>query len=274
MIWKEKVTPAGRHVSRLQVLARPISDNASGSWQTPHSGASKGGDYTDPEKAISRWTDRRRNNDLNEQVFLTHWPTPDTAQGGAATAELRAKRTDYTTFRLEEAARLSSWPTPVSQDDNKTPEAHLAMKRRMGERDGTGAERTAITSLQVMVQTVGWPSPVTEDARSSARHGYMLTGHSGTTLLDAARMWVSPSARDWKDTPGMATEGVNPDGSARSRLDQLPRQVGLIQTGSPAGTGKSGQLNPAFSLWLMGYPTAWARCAAQVTRLSRRSRRK
>ena len=33
--------------------------------------------------------------------------------------------------------------------------------------------------------------------------------------------WVTPSARDWKDTPGMAT--TRPDG--RSRLDQLPRQA-------------------------------------------------
>ena len=35
--------------------------------------------------------------------------------------------------------------------------------------------------------------------------------------------WVTPSTRDWKDTPGMATE--RQDG--RSRLDQLPRQANL-----------------------------------------------
>lgn len=37
-------------------------------------------------------------------------------------------------------------------------------------------------------------------------------------------MWVTPSSRDWKDGPGMAIEG--PDG--RSRLDQLPRQMGAV----------------------------------------------
>jgi hypothetical protein len=36
--------------------------------------------------------------------------------------------------------------------------------------------------------------------------------------------WVTPSSRDWKDTPGMVE--VRPDG--RSRLDQLPRQAQLI----------------------------------------------
>jgi len=44
------------------------------------------------------------------------------------------------------------WPTPTANDDNKSVEAHLAMKKRMGERDGTGANRTAITSLQVMAK--------------------------------------------------------------------------------------------------------------------------
>ena len=38
-------------------------------------------------------------------------------------------------------------PTPVAHDDGKTPEAHLAMKRRMGH------GRKAITSLGVMAQT-------------------------------------------------------------------------------------------------------------------------
>ena len=33
-----------------------------------------------------------------------------------------------------------------------------------------------------------WPTPVKEDARSSARHGYMIEGNAGTTLLDAARL--------------------------------------------------------------------------------------
>lgn len=40
-----------------------------------------------------------------------------------------------------------------------------------------------------------WPTATAQDASNSARHGYMLTGHSGTTLLDAARIHHSQTMR-------------------------------------------------------------------------------
>ena len=42
-------------------------------------------------------------------------------------------------------------------------------------------------------------------------------------------LWVTASARDWKDSPGMTT--TRPDG--RSRIDQLPRQVAAAMWPSP-----------------------------------------
>lgn len=51
--------------------------------------------------------------------------------------------------------------------------------------------------------STSWPTPVKEDARSSARHGYMIEGNAGTTLLDAARLtaefpapYPTPQAHD------------------------------------------------------------------------------
>jgi len=68
----------------------------------------------------------------------------------------------------------------------------------------------------------------------------------------------------------MATKGINPDGSERDRLDQLPRQAFAFQTGptpsptvgptEPSGSSQpqpSRGLNPRFALWLMGFPTDW-----------------
>ena len=71
-----------------------------------------------------------------------------------------------------------SWPTPVAREDNKSPTAHLAMKKRMG------GNRTAITSLQVMAKA-GWVSPqamgreARQCATPAARHGSAIEPAGG-----------------------------------------------------------------------------------------------
>lgn len=77
-------------------------------------------------------------------------------------------------------------------------------------------------------------------------------------------LWATPSTRDYKDTPGMKKKAINPDGSARSRTDQLGRQV----FGQPAQTERKGSLNPEFPCWLMGIPTAWLSSMQQAMQSS------
>jgi hypothetical protein len=80
--------------------------------------------------------------------------------------------------------------------------------------------------------------------------------------------WPTPQERDFRS--GGADRVNNPDRS--NNLNDYVLLSGPISSGSPAQTESRGQLNPTFSLWLMGYPPEWLNSAPLGMRLSRKSR--
>lgn len=87
---------------------------------------------------------------LWEHTVLRH----RTSGKGCIGQPISQETVDLPGLKEKDLEKVSGWPTPVANDDNRSVSAHLAMKKRMGERDGTNANRTSITSLQVMVQLV------------------------------------------------------------------------------------------------------------------------
>ena len=97
-------------------------------------------------------------------------------------------------------------------------------------------------------EITGWPTPATK-AKAGGEYSdpekaiARALGPHANDLRDFVQMagWATASSRDWKDTPGMATEATNPDGSARTRLDQLPRQVALAGWTTPQAHDTQGR---------------------------------
>lgn len=159
----------------------------------------------------------------------------------------------------------SSWPTAVANDDNQTPEAHLAMKKRMGERDGSNANRTAITSLNVLVQQ--WPTPM---AGTPAQNGNSAAGNSDFSRRAeelAAAMWKTPDVPNGgRAMPeGMTLTGRKLDGTKgqvglenQAKLWTTPQAHDVTMRGSgQVPTGKAGNACLARDAATWSTPRAW-----------------
>ncbi len=216
-------------------------------------------------------------------------------------------------YRLRASARSTddsasgSWPTPMAG----TPSTE--------DYNAAGKVDALLGTLETPNGPKGaWPTTTVQDAIGSRRHGYMddgrpraavkqqkdsLTGHSGTTLTDAANLasWATPTTRDHKD--GAFTQNVPenallgrqvwqaswptpmtvPDseashgqlsGTMRKQLEKCAPIFGPMPSGFPAATASGGQLNPSLSRFLMGYPKAWDWCAMAIPASTVRSSKK
>ena len=288
LIWREKTTPGGGSISRLAPWTPPIS--ASDSTGSPSEAAHPVSAWPTPDASLGGADpiDRKTGVSLQTHMVRGNWPTPAAADlsGGRtnpAGTSATGQRPDGTKAQVGlPNVMKGTWPTPNALDRPRTDET---LEKSAAFRLANAGQKTTPLYLGESMERLSTVHPLPKEAstRSTPRASdgekggpNQSFGAGGQPLpaqvYGAASTWVTPSARDWKDSVGMARMAVD----GRDRHDQLPRQMcgvsGPDTTGSPATTARpAGSPNPAFPCWLMGFPPVWLSGADSAMPSSRRS---
>ena len=161
-------------------------------------------------------------------IYQTVWK-PHTTPLGRQIYRLRssARRTSDS----EPSLVPSGWPTPNAGPQNDTDTKWEARRARI-------------------------------KAKKKNGNGFGMTLGMASTLSG----WPTPTSRDHKDGKECPNVPLNALLGRVAWLTDNPQAAritadGTMLTGCSAGMESGGQLNPAFSGWLQGFPEAWCRAA-------------
>lgn len=179
------------------------------------------------------------------------WPTALAGDAKGSKYQYSGGKRDRIAMKLPGAAAEAGWPTPTA-------------------RDGKGIDapgRQGGQSLPELTRVVGWATPNSNGSAGEVNENLERKGNkwvnrkSGrvlqTNLATDVKMlfgWATPNAADGQGSYG--------GGQGRSlRTDSQMEAHGTVRNGSSAPTARRGSLNPALSLWLMGFPSDWLMAA-------------
>lgn len=156
-----------------------------------------------------------------------------------------------------------SWPTPNSQENDMTPEEWSRLNAKQKAANPNLGHKQKM--LSTVAQLTCWRTP-TDDSNRVGPQDAMKRIAGGHTVNLQDQVTLAATTPQAADAHG---SGLN---QHTTSLDKMVR--GHVAHGSHAETAKTGQLNPAFPRWLMGYPVAWCQAAIRMMRAMPTRRRK
>lgn len=138
-------------------------------------------------------------------------------------------------------------------------------------RNGIAYRLPPLVPITAVTGSSSWPTPCARDYRDTGNlHLTASPQHMNDTLprkvhqveRQAKQMWPTPCAGDDRDRGNLSTPAIQ-------RRHAKGKQLNLSMVVSDV----SGNLNPAWVEWLMGFPAGWTDLGALETPLSRRSQK-
>ena len=229
------------------MLVRDTNGNASGLWRTPDTCArgtmsAEMSDYV-AENKLKRPSGTHHSLRLQDQVRNPKlWPTPTATERSGINPQTGKGAGLWKT--VTQAEKL--WPTPNTLDGLKPKSLDKIMEYNQQSRPGRSYASMNLREQVVYGHQEIWPTPRAREGNAGQPGSKGSIHNAKRGYLDGMiqEQFPTPTQRDYKGAKKPETLKAKGRNATNSLPDHVRQET-------------SGQLNPTWVEWLMGFPSGW-----------------